>query len=161
MNAREARCIGIAVDYRRRNSSVEGLQLNIQRLKEYRSKLILFPKKMADPKKKDATVSAKHPTLGCHRVLCTAVTALCPAVTVPSPPSYQRIVCPAVTVHRVHDPVTVLLSPCPLSSVSLIPPSPPHPPLCHCVLSVTIPLSCLSPCPPACHRVVRGVRRMR
>lgn len=38
-----AQTIGIAVDRRRRNKSVEGQQENIQRLKEYRSKLILFP----------------------------------------------------------------------------------------------------------------------
>ena len=49
--------IGIAVDYRRRNRSVESLQLNVQRLKEYKSKLILFPKKAGEPKKGDATVS--------------------------------------------------------------------------------------------------------
>ena len=42
--------IGIAIDYRRRNRSVESLQLNVQRLKEYRSKLILFPKKASKPK---------------------------------------------------------------------------------------------------------------
>jgi large subunit ribosomal protein L13e len=50
-----ARTIGIAVDYRRRNKSVEGLQKNVQRLKEYMSKLILFPKKPAQPKKGDAS----------------------------------------------------------------------------------------------------------
>lgn len=38
-----ARTIGIAVDRRRRNKSVESQQRNIQRLKEYKSKLILFP----------------------------------------------------------------------------------------------------------------------
>nr|CAJ17270.1 ribosomal protein L13e [Sphaerius sp. APV-2005] len=38
-----ARTIGVSVDYRRRNKSVESLQQNAQRLKEYRSKLILFP----------------------------------------------------------------------------------------------------------------------
>lgn len=38
-----AQTIGIAVDRRRRNKSVEAQQENIQRLKEYRSKLILFP----------------------------------------------------------------------------------------------------------------------
>lgn len=43
LNPAFARSIGIAVDYRRRNKSVESLQLNGQRLKEYRSKLILFP----------------------------------------------------------------------------------------------------------------------
>merc|ERR1712105_331685 len=36
---------GIAIDNRRRNGSVEGLQANVQRLKEYRSKLIVFPRK--------------------------------------------------------------------------------------------------------------------
>ncbi|GJQ68749.1 RpL13 [Trypoxylus dichotomus] len=43
LNSAFARSIGISVDYRRRNKSVESLQLNAQRLKEYRSKLILFP----------------------------------------------------------------------------------------------------------------------
>merc|ERR1712062_969594 len=51
MNPKEAMTIGIAIDYRRRNRSVESLQLNIQRLKEYRSKLILFPKKASKPAK--------------------------------------------------------------------------------------------------------------
>merc|ERR1712117_925627 len=55
LNPKEAMTIGIAVDYRRRNRSVESLQLNVQRLKEYRSKLILFPKKASKPAKGDAT----------------------------------------------------------------------------------------------------------
>merc|ERR1711994_881469 len=55
LNPKEAMTIGIAVDYRRRNRSVESLQLNVQRLKEYRSKLSLFPKKASKPAKGDAT----------------------------------------------------------------------------------------------------------
>lgn len=51
----EARSIGISVDHRRKNRSVESLQQNVQRLKEYRSKLILFPKKASQPKKGDAS----------------------------------------------------------------------------------------------------------
>jgi large subunit ribosomal protein L13e len=43
LNKRFARTIGIAVDPRRRNKSVESLQANAQRLKEYKAKLILFP----------------------------------------------------------------------------------------------------------------------
>lgn len=43
LNPRFARTIGIAVDHRRRNKSVESIQVNAQRLKEYKSKLILFP----------------------------------------------------------------------------------------------------------------------
>lgn len=38
-----AKTVGISVDPRRRNKSVESRQQNIQRLKEYRNKLILFP----------------------------------------------------------------------------------------------------------------------
>jgi large subunit ribosomal protein L13e len=40
----QARGIGIAVDHRRRNISEEALQKNVQRLKLYKSKLILFPR---------------------------------------------------------------------------------------------------------------------
>uniref|UniRef100_H3A8L1 Large ribosomal subunit protein eL13 n=2 Tax=Latimeria chalumnae TaxID=7897 RepID=H3A8L1_LATCH len=43
--------IGIAVDLRHRNRSTESLQANIQQLREYRSKLILFPRKASAPKK--------------------------------------------------------------------------------------------------------------
>lgn len=53
---REAGTIGISVDYRRRNKSMESLQQNVQRLKEYRAKLILFPKKASKPRKEDSTV---------------------------------------------------------------------------------------------------------
>merc|ERR1719416_317077 len=37
--------IGIAVDHRRRNKCTESLQLNVDRLKLYKSKLVVFPKK--------------------------------------------------------------------------------------------------------------------
>ena len=37
--------IGIAVDHRRRNRSLEGLQANIQRLKTYKAKLVIFPRR--------------------------------------------------------------------------------------------------------------------
>jgi large subunit ribosomal protein L13e len=54
---KHAKTIGIAVDHRRRNKSVESLQVNAQRLKLYKSKLILLPRKLSKPKKGDATVS--------------------------------------------------------------------------------------------------------
>jgi large subunit ribosomal protein L13e len=57
LNKHEAMQFGIAVDYRRRNRSVESLQQNVQRLKEYNSKLIVFPKKISKPRKGDASVS--------------------------------------------------------------------------------------------------------
>ena len=62
---REARTIGIAVDFRRQNKSVESLQQNVQRLKEYRAKLILFPKKMSKPRKEDASVCCWNVFLLC------------------------------------------------------------------------------------------------
>lgn len=47
-----ARTIGIAVDLRRNTKSNESLQANVQRLQEYKAKLVLFPrKKLAAPKK--------------------------------------------------------------------------------------------------------------
>jgi len=48
LTARYARTIGISVDHRRRNKSEESLALNVQRLNEYKSKLVLFP---LNPKK--------------------------------------------------------------------------------------------------------------
>merc|ERR1712059_125108 len=50
-----AKTIGISVDHRRRNKSVESLQINAQRLKEYQSKLILFPIKQSKPRPGDAS----------------------------------------------------------------------------------------------------------
>jgi large subunit ribosomal protein L13e len=36
--------IGISVDHRRKNKSLEGLQANVQRLKTYKAKLVIFPR---------------------------------------------------------------------------------------------------------------------
>merc|ERR1711963_638606 len=52
---RLAPTIGITVDHRRRNKSVEAMQGNVRRLKEYKSKLILFPKTANKPKKGDSS----------------------------------------------------------------------------------------------------------
>merc|ERR1712216_1114242 len=54
VNRKEALTIGIAVDHRRRNRSAESLQINVQRLKEYKSKLIVFPRKRNKPKAGDS-----------------------------------------------------------------------------------------------------------
>jgi len=55
INRHEALSIGIAFDHRRRNRSEKSLKLNVQRLKEYKNKLVLFPKNHKKPKKGDAT----------------------------------------------------------------------------------------------------------
>lgn len=52
---RFAPTIGIAVDSRRKNRSVDSMQENVQRLKEYKSKLLVFPKNPAKPKAGEAS----------------------------------------------------------------------------------------------------------
>lgn len=47
--------IGISVDPRRQNLSVESLSVNVARLKAYSSRLILFPRKLGQHKKGDAS----------------------------------------------------------------------------------------------------------
>lgn len=47
--------IGIAVDGRRKNVSQESLAANVARLQEYKSRLILFPRKSGQYKKLDAS----------------------------------------------------------------------------------------------------------
>jgi len=54
---KEALTVGIPVDHRRKNRSLESLQLNVQRLKTYRSKLIIFPKNPKKPKKADSELA--------------------------------------------------------------------------------------------------------
>eukprot|EP01128_Nolandella_sp_AFSM9_P011976 TRINITY_DN8858_c1_g1_i1.p1 TRINITY_DN8858_c1_g1~~TRINITY_DN8858_c1_g1_i1.p1 ORF type:complete len:221 (-),score=69.99 TRINITY_DN8858_c1_g1_i1:69-731(-) len=49
-----AQSVGIAVDYRRSNKSAETLQANVQRLKLYKSKLVVFPLKSGQPKNGDS-----------------------------------------------------------------------------------------------------------
>ncbi|VFQ95174.1 unnamed protein product [Cuscuta campestris] len=47
--------IGISVDHRRRNRSLEGLQVNVQRLKAYKAKLVIFPRRTNKFKAGDST----------------------------------------------------------------------------------------------------------
>ena len=64
INKKLALTIGISVDHRRTNKSTESKDLNVQRLKDYKSKLVVFPRKSGkkhikkgdtDLKKKDFT----------------------------------------------------------------------------------------------------------
>lgn len=50
-----ASTIGISVDARRKNVSQESLTANVARLQEYKSRLILFPRKSGQYKKLDAS----------------------------------------------------------------------------------------------------------
>jgi len=55
INRHTAPGIGISIDHRRRNKSVNSLQENVLRLKSYRSRLILFPRNKKVPRKGDST----------------------------------------------------------------------------------------------------------
>ncbi|KAG2171588.1 hypothetical protein INT43_008314, partial [Umbelopsis isabellina] len=57
VSRKQALTIGISVDHRRRNKSQESLELNVQRLKAYQAKLIVFPRKAGKAKKGDAEAS--------------------------------------------------------------------------------------------------------
>jgi ribosomal protein L13E len=63
---KQAKGLGIAVDHRRRNLSEEGKNLNVQRLKYYKDRLIVFPRNPGKPKKGDTSV----------RSYCLAIIAL-------------------------------------------------------------------------------------
>merc|ERR1711990_889802 len=47
----EAQSLGVSVDPRRRNRSVQGKQANVQRLKEYKANLVVFPRNAKKCKK--------------------------------------------------------------------------------------------------------------
>jgi large subunit ribosomal protein L13e len=47
--------VGISVDYRRQNASQESLTANVARLKAYKARLILFPRKSGQHKKLDSS----------------------------------------------------------------------------------------------------------
>jgi len=62
---KEAQGLGIAIDHRRKNRNEEAYMVNVARLKSYRSKLIIFPRKPANKraKKGDSSKEAvKHAT---------------------------------------------------------------------------------------------------
>ena len=62
--------IGISVDPRRQNLSEESLKANVERLKAYKGRLILFPRKSKSPKDGEASAqdakSAKEAGHGAH-----------------------------------------------------------------------------------------------
>jgi large subunit ribosomal protein L13e len=53
---KEALGIGIVVDHRRRNLSEEGKKINVERLKAYKERLIVFPRKSGKVKNGDSSV---------------------------------------------------------------------------------------------------------
>jgi hypothetical protein len=62
INRKQAISIGVAVDPRRTNKSVESLQTNVARLKEYKAKLVLFPIKCTKKSKNGTLLTTlNHP----------------------------------------------------------------------------------------------------
>jgi len=53
---KEALSVGIVVDHRRRNLSEEGKKLNVERLRDYKTRLLVFPRKAGKAKKGDSSV---------------------------------------------------------------------------------------------------------
>ncbi len=54
INAKFAQTVGIAVDHRRTNKCNESLTLNVDRLKDYKSRLIVFPRQLKKVKSGDS-----------------------------------------------------------------------------------------------------------
>lgn len=57
---RYAPTVGIAVDPRRQNLSEESLAANVERLKAYKERLIVFPRKSNNPKKGDTKTNPRE-----------------------------------------------------------------------------------------------------
>ncbi|KAI0053316.1 ribosomal protein L13e [Auriscalpium vulgare] len=76
---KQARGLGVVVDHRRRNLSVEGKELNVARLKAYKERLIVFPRKAGKPKKGDSSAEELA-------AATTRATIPLPAASVPEAP---------------------------------------------------------------------------
>lgn len=57
---RFAPTVGISVDSRRQNLSEESLKVNVERLKAYKERLIVFPRKSNNPKKGDTKANPRE-----------------------------------------------------------------------------------------------------
>lgn len=55
INAKFAQTVGIVVDHRRTNKCEESLKLNVDRLKQYKEKLIVFPRRQGKVKNGDSS----------------------------------------------------------------------------------------------------------
>jgi len=72
INRQFAQTVGIAVDHRRTNKCEESLRSNVQRLTEYKSRLVVFPRHLKNIKKGDAT---KEQIAGVHQIIGDIIAA--------------------------------------------------------------------------------------
>ena len=82
-----AQTVGIAVDHRRSNKSAESLDLNVNRLKEYSSRLVLIPRRHQASKASQEDIANAKQLTG----EIVAAPAAAPAVTY-APLSDVRVV---------------------------------------------------------------------
>jgi large subunit ribosomal protein L13e len=80
INAKEAQGLGIAVDRRRRNKSEEGFKKNVQRLKLYKSKLVVFPRNAHSKKAKKGDSTKQQLAQAGEQVLGTVLPVHTPVV---------------------------------------------------------------------------------
>jgi len=71
-----ARTIGISVDPRRQNLSEEGLKANVERLQEYRKRLILFPRRNGKTKEGDASAEDIKNAKNAEKIVASTAAAL-------------------------------------------------------------------------------------
>jgi len=80
INKRQALGIGISVDHRRTDLNEQTLRENVQRLKTYKSKLVLYPRKSNKPKKGEASKADKT-KLSQHKGVVLPIKKHAPKVT--------------------------------------------------------------------------------
>lgn len=79
---RYAPTVGISVDSRRQNLSEESLSVNVERLKAYKERLIVFPRRSNNPKKGDTKTNPSE---------IEKVTLISAALPVPVPSGFEEI----------------------------------------------------------------------
>ena len=97
-----ARSVGISVDHRRDNASEETFNRNVNRLKEYKSKLVLFPRNANKPKKIDASPE--------DQAAATQQTGAILPYFAPAPQTESRAITPADTKKSVYQTLRVARS---------------------------------------------------
>jgi len=70
-----AQTVGIAVDHRRHNKNAETMAMNVKRLTDYKTKLVLFPAKEGKFKKGEIADSTADKLSGVNSTSCPAVNA--------------------------------------------------------------------------------------
>eukprot|EP01097_Dermamoeba_algensis_P005495 TRINITY_DN34_c0_g1_i1.p1 TRINITY_DN34_c0_g1~~TRINITY_DN34_c0_g1_i1.p1 ORF type:complete len:221 (-),score=75.55 TRINITY_DN34_c0_g1_i1:68-730(-) len=84
INKREALSIGISVDYRRKNRSERSLKENVQRLKNYKSRLVVFPRRSRKATKKGGDKAKTAPAVAAEVSKATQLTGEILPITKPT-----------------------------------------------------------------------------